>query len=67
MAPTSFTAYWIRLGSTYTCRQACCNSASCVVLSYEALAEGLSADVLIGRVMERVAVPDKPLQHTPGA
>jgi MoxR-like ATPase len=34
-----------------------------LVLSYEALAEGLSADDLVARVMARVPVPDKPLQH----
>ena len=32
-----------------------------LVLSYEALAEGLDADQLIGRVMQRIPVPDKPL------
>ncbi|MCW5658048.1 MAG: MoxR family ATPase [Burkholderiaceae bacterium] len=34
-----------------------------LVLSYEALAEGLSADDIVTRVMARVPVPDKPLQH----
>ncbi len=34
-----------------------------LVLSYEALAEGLSADDIITRVMARIAVPDKPMQH----
>ncbi len=34
-----------------------------VVLSYEALAEGLSPDTLIERVMKAVPVPDKPLAH----
>ena len=39
-----------------------------LVLSYEALAEGLSADALIQRVMAHIPVPDKPLQHPqPGA
>ena len=33
-----------------------------LVLSYEALAEGLSADALIERVMARVPLPDKVLQ-----
>jgi MoxR-like ATPase len=33
-----------------------------LVLSYEALAEGLSADDLIRRVMQHVRAPDKPLQ-----
>jgi MoxR-like ATPase len=32
-----------------------------LVLSYEALAEGLDADALIQRVMKRIPVPDKPL------
>jgi MoxR-like ATPase len=34
-----------------------------LVLSYEALAEGLTADALIARVMARIPVPDKPMQH----
>ena len=34
-----------------------------VVLSYEALAEGLTADALIARVMKAIPVPDKPLAH----
>jgi MoxR-like ATPase len=34
-----------------------------VVLSYEALAEGLTADALILRVMKAIPVPDKPLAH----
>ena len=34
-----------------------------LVLSYEALAEGRSADDLIHAVMAKVPVPDKPLQH----
>jgi len=34
-----------------------------LVLSYEALAEGRSADDLVAAVMARVPVPDKPLQH----
>lgn len=33
-----------------------------LVLSYEALAEGLSADQLVRRLMDKVAVPDKPMQ-----
>ena len=33
-----------------------------LVLSYEALAEGLSADELIKRLMQKVRAPDKPLQ-----
>jgi MoxR-like ATPase len=34
-----------------------------LVLSYEALAEGLDADAIIAKVMARIPVPDKPLQH----
>ncbi len=34
-----------------------------IVLSYEALAEGLNPDTLIERVMKAVPVPDKPLAH----
>jgi MoxR-like ATPase len=33
-----------------------------LVLSYEALAESVSADQLIHRIMEAVAAPDKPLE-----
>jgi MoxR-like ATPase len=33
-----------------------------LVLSYEALAEGLSADELLRRIMQRVPAPEKPLQ-----
>ena len=33
-----------------------------VVLSYEALAEGLTADAVIDRVLKKIPVPDKPLQ-----
>ncbi len=37
-----------------------------LVLSYEALADGLDADKLIARVMKKIAVPDKPLAtHAP--
>ena len=32
-----------------------------LVLSYEALADGLSADQIVQRVMKRIPVPDKPL------
>jgi MoxR-like ATPase len=32
-----------------------------LVLSYEALADGLDADALVQRVMKKIAVPDKPL------
>ena len=38
-----------------------------LVLSYEALAEGLSADDLIARVTAKLPVPAKPLQHAPAA
>ena len=38
-----------------------------LVLSYEALAEGLSADQLIERVMKHVAAPHKPLETHAGA
>lgn len=34
-----------------------------VVLSYEALAEGVSVEALIDRILKKVAAPDKPLQH----
>jgi MoxR-like ATPase len=34
-----------------------------VVLSYEALAEGITADGLIGNVLRKVTAPDKPLTH----
>ena len=32
-----------------------------LVLSYEALADGLTADAIVQRVMKKIAVPDKPL------
>ncbi|MDZ7590934.1 MAG: MoxR family ATPase [Rubrivivax sp.] len=38
-----------------------------VVLSYEALAENITADALVQRVLAKVAPPDKPLAHVPGA
>ena len=34
-----------------------------LVLSYEALAEGLTADALIGQIMAKVTAPAKPLAH----
>lgn len=34
-----------------------------LVLSYEALAEGLSADALIEKVMAKIPLPAKPMQH----
>ena len=33
-----------------------------VVLTYEALAESISADLVIGRLLAKVPVPDKPLE-----
>ncbi|HEY7716376.1 MAG TPA: MoxR family ATPase [Candidatus Binatia bacterium] len=33
-----------------------------LVLTYEALAEGITADLLIRRIMQRIAAPDKPLE-----
>jgi MoxR-like ATPase len=32
-----------------------------LVLSYEALAEGLTADDLVGKIMQKVRAPAKPL------
>ena len=37
-----------------------------LVLSYEALAEGLSADQLVHRILQKVPKPDKPMAHRPG-
>ena len=37
-----------------------------LVLSYEALAEGISAEDLIERVLKKIPAPDKPLQHAAG-
>jgi MoxR-like ATPase len=34
-----------------------------LVLSYEALAEGLSADAIISKIMARIVAPPKPLEH----
>ena len=34
-----------------------------LVLSYEALSEGLTADALIGQIMRKIAAPAKPLAH----
>ena len=36
-----------------------------LVLSYEALADGLSADHLIEQIVKKVPKPDKPLAHQP--
>jgi MoxR-like ATPase len=32
-----------------------------LVLSYEALAEGIDADTVVQRVMRKIPIPDKPL------
>ena len=34
-----------------------------LVLSYEALSEGLSADAVIGKIMAKIPAPAKPLEH----
>ena len=34
-----------------------------LVLSYEALSDGLSADAIIGKIMARIVAPPKPLEH----
>jgi MoxR-like ATPase len=34
-----------------------------LVLSYEALSEGLTADAIIGKIMARIVAPPKPLEH----
>ncbi len=34
-----------------------------IVLSYEALSEGLSADNIVGKIMARIPAPPKPLEH----
>jgi MoxR-like ATPase len=34
-----------------------------LVLSYEALSEGLTADAVIGKIMAKVPAPAKPLEH----
>ncbi|HVZ45295.1 MAG TPA: MoxR family ATPase [Ramlibacter sp.] len=34
-----------------------------LVLSYEALSEGLTSDALIGKIMARIPAPPKPLEH----
>jgi MoxR-like ATPase len=38
-----------------------------LVLSFEALAEGVDADALIAKLMAHLPLPDKPLQHGGGA
>ena len=35
-----------------------------LVLSYEALSEGMSADKLIDQIMQRIAAPSKPIAHS---
>ncbi len=34
-----------------------------LVLSYEALSEGLDSDAVIARIMARISPPAKPLEH----
>ncbi|MES3002290.1 MAG: MoxR family ATPase [Pseudomonadota bacterium] len=34
-----------------------------LVLSYEALSEGLTADALVGKIMAKIPAPPKPLEH----
>jgi len=34
-----------------------------LVLSYEALSEGLSADAVVSKIMAKIPVPAKPLEH----
>ncbi|HUR89303.1 MAG TPA: MoxR family ATPase [Ramlibacter sp.] len=34
-----------------------------IVLSYEALSEGLSPDALVGKIMSKIPAPPKPLEH----
>jgi MoxR-like ATPase len=36
-----------------------------IVLSYEALAEGIDADAIVSAVLKKVPVPEKPLEHSP--
>jgi MoxR-like ATPase len=36
-----------------------------LVLSYEALADNLTADQIVQRVMKAIGVPDKPMAHAP--
>ncbi len=37
-----------------------------LVLSYEALAEGVNAEAIVQRVLKKIPPPDKPLAHSPG-
>jgi MoxR-like ATPase len=34
-----------------------------LVLSYEALSDGLTSDALVGRIMAKIAAPQRPLEH----
>ena len=34
-----------------------------LVLSYEALSEGLSPDALVGKIMAKIPAPPRPLEH----
>jgi MoxR-like ATPase len=34
-----------------------------IVLSYEALSEGLTPDALVGKIMAKIPAPAKPLEH----
>jgi MoxR-like ATPase len=34
-----------------------------LVLSYEALSEGLSPDALVGKIMSKIPAPPRPLEH----
>jgi len=34
-----------------------------IVLSYEALSEGFSADAIVGKIMAKIPAPQKPLEH----
>ena len=36
-----------------------------VVLSYEALSEGLNSDAVVSRIMAKISAPPKPLEHEP--
>jgi MoxR-like ATPase len=38
-----------------------------LVLSYEALAENISADQLVQHILKKLPTPDKPLAHTAAA
>ena len=38
-----------------------------LVLSYEALAEGVTADAIVQRLLKTVPAPDKPLAHSPAS